>query len=175
MKITNNIYKQWYLVLTGIPKIEKLEIEGRGFHTNLYAVRGAYSGGREGKSKIQWLRSMIGSPDLISIPGMINFVKENYQLVPCFNNIVIPPNGAQSTILLNWYFDTISYLRSTSCAGEIGRMYEANVDDVGYRLVAIYTPVREDGVEGRPVSASTEPIAVGIVKLPTAILRVHFC
>lgn len=40
-------------------------------------------------------------------------------------------------------------------------MYEANVDDVGYRLVAIYTPVREDGVEGQPVSASTEPIAVG--------------
>ena len=63
----------------------------------------------------------------------------------------------------------ISYLRRTSCAGEIGRMYEANVDDVGYRLVAIYTPVREDGVEGRPVSASTEPIAVGIVKLPILI------
>jgi hypothetical protein len=36
------------------------------------------------------------------------------------------------------------------------------VDDVGYRLVAIYTPVREDGVEGAPVSASTEPIAVGM-------------
>lgn len=99
-------------ILPGIPKIEKLEIEGRGFHTNLYAVRGIYSGGKEGKSKIQWLRSMVGSPDLISIPG------------------------------------------------ETGRMYEANVDDVGYRLVAIYTPVREDGVEGRPVSASTEPIAV---------------
>lgn len=99
-------------ILPGIPKIEKLEIEGRGFHTNLYAVQGTYSGGREGKSKIQWLRSMVGSPDLISIPG------------------------------------------------ENGRMYEANVDDVGYRLVAIYTPVREDGVEGRPVSASTEPIAV---------------
>ena len=46
-------------------------------------------------------------------------------------------------------------------AGETGRMYEANVDDVSYRLVAIYTPVREDGVEGHPVSASTEPIAVG--------------
>lgn len=40
-------------------------------------------------------------------------------------------------------------------------MYEANVDDVGYRLVAIYTPVREDGIEGQPVSASTESIAVG--------------
>lgn len=99
-------------VSPGIPKIEKLEIEGRGFHTNLYAVRGNYSGGKEGKSKIQWLRSMVGSPDLISIPG------------------------------------------------ETGRMYEANVDDVGYRLVAIYTPVREDGVEGYPVSASTEPITV---------------
>ncbi|WVZ61871.1 hypothetical protein U9M48_011679 [Paspalum notatum var. saurae] len=99
-------------VLPGKPKIEKLEIEGRGFHTNLYSVRGTYSGGREGKSKIQWLRSMVGSPDLISIPG------------------------------------------------EIGRMYEANVDDVGYRLVAIYTPVREDGVEGQPISVSTEPISV---------------
>ncbi|XP_077243847.1 outer arm dynein light chain 1 protein [Tasmannia lanceolata] len=99
-------------ILPGIPKIDKLEIEGRGFHTNLYAVRGIYSGGKEGKSRIQWLRAMVGSPDLISIPG------------------------------------------------ETGRMYEANVDDVGYRLVAIYTPVREDGVEGQPVSASTEPIAV---------------
>lgn len=99
-------------VLPGRPKIEKLEIEGRGFHTNLYSVRGTYSGGKEGKSKIQWLRSMVGSPDLISIPG------------------------------------------------EIGRMYEANVDDVGYRLVAIYTPVREDGVEGQPISVSTEPISV---------------
>ncbi|KAF6166111.1 hypothetical protein GIB67_023821 [Kingdonia uniflora] len=99
-------------VLPGIPKIDKLEIEGRGFHTNLYAIRGIYSGGKEGKSRVQWLRSMVGSPDLISIPG------------------------------------------------EIGRIYEANVDDVGYRLVAVYTPIREDGVEGQPVSASTEPIAV---------------
>ncbi|GAB2214040.1 hypothetical protein Droror1_Dr00018373 [Drosera rotundifolia] len=99
-------------ILPGIPRIDKLEIEGRGFHTNLYAVKGTYSGGREGKSKVQWLRSMVGSPDLISIQG------------------------------------------------ETGRMYEANVDDVGYRLVAVYTPVREDGVEGRPTSVSTEPIAV---------------
>ncbi|KAF5201030.1 Microtubule-associated air9-like protein, partial [Thalictrum thalictroides] len=99
-------------VLPGIPRFDKLEIEGRGFHTNLYAIRGIYSGGKEGKSRVQWLRSMVGSPDLISIPG------------------------------------------------EIGRMYEANVDDVGYRLVALYTPLREDGVEGQPVSASTEPITV---------------
>lgn len=40
-------------------------------------------------------------------------------------------------------------------------MYEANVDDVGYRLVVVYTPIRDDGVEGHPVSASTEPVAVG--------------
>ncbi|XP_024018937.1 187-kDa microtubule-associated protein AIR9 isoform X2 [Morus notabilis] len=100
------------LIQPGIPRIDKLEIEGRGFHTNLYAIRGVYSGGKEGKSRIQWLRSMVGSPDLISIPG------------------------------------------------ELGRMYESTVDDVGYRLVAIYTPVREDGVEGQPVSASTDPIAV---------------
>lgn len=105
-------YAETAPILPGIPKVNKLEIEGRGFHTNLYAVRGLYSGGKEGKSKIQWLRSMVGSPDLISLPG------------------------------------------------EIGRMFEANVDDVGYRLVAIYTPVREDGVEGQAVSASTEPIVV---------------
>lgn len=43
-------------------------------------------------------------------------------------------------------------------------MYEANVDDVGYRLVAIYTPVREDGIEGQPISVSTEPIAVGRIE-----------
>lgn len=109
---SQSAYAESTPVLPGIPRIEKLEIEGRGFHTNLYAVRGVYSGGKEGKSRIQWLRSMVGSPDLISIPG------------------------------------------------ETGRMYEANVDDVGYRLVVIYTPVREDGVEGQPVSASTDPIAV---------------
>jgi hypothetical protein len=71
-----------------------------------------YSGGKEGKSKIQWLRSMVGSPDLISF------------------------------------------------SGEVGRMYEANVDDVGYRLVAVYTPVREDGVEGIPFLTSMEKIIV---------------
>ncbi|CAM8932942.1 unnamed protein product [Rhodiola kirilowii] len=106
------VYAETAPVAPGIPKVDKLEIEGRGFHTNLYAVRGTYSGGKEGKSRIQWLRSMVGSPDLISIPG------------------------------------------------ETGTMYEANVDDVGYRLVAIYNPVREDGIEGQPVSTSTEPIAV---------------
>ncbi|KAJ6813130.1 187-kDa microtubule-associated protein AIR9 [Iris pallida] len=99
-------------ILPGVPKIGKLEIEGSGFHSNLYAVHGIYSGGKEGKSKIQWLRSMVGSPDLISIPG------------------------------------------------EIGRTYEANVDDVGYKLVAVYTPIREDGMVGEPSSASTEPISV---------------
>lgn len=58
------------LVVSGIPRMDRLEIEGRGFHTNLYAVRGIYSGGKESKSRIQWLRSMVGSPDLISIPGI---------------------------------------------------------------------------------------------------------
>ncbi|KAL2467410.1 microtubule-associated protein [Abeliophyllum distichum] len=111
-RLSEPAYMETTMVLPGVPRMDKLEIEGRGFHTNLYAVRGIYSGGKEGKSRIQWLRSMVGSPDLISIPG------------------------------------------------ESGRMYEANVDDVGYRLVALYTPVREDGVEGQPVSVSTELIAV---------------
>lgn len=58
--------------------------------------------------------------------------------------------------------------------GETGKMYEANVDDVGYRLVAIYTPVREDGVEGQPVSASTEPIAVGKLKFAWHFIVFNF-
>ncbi|MCO5613042.1 hypothetical protein L7F22_067316 [Adiantum nelumboides] len=100
------------VIAPGMPKVTKLEIEGQGYHTNTYTVRGSYSGGKEGQSTIQWFRAMAGSPDLIPIPG------------------------------------------------EVGRTYEANVDDVGYRLVAVYTPVREDGTEGAPVSSSTEPIAV---------------
>ncbi|MCO5590466.1 hypothetical protein L7F22_044436 [Adiantum nelumboides] len=100
------------LVSPGPPKMDKVEIEGRGYHTNLYAVRGIYSGGKEGRSMIQWFRAVSGRPDLIPI------------------------------------------------IGEIGRMYEANVDDIGCRLVAVYTPVREDGVGGVPVSASTELITV---------------
>ncbi|XP_064970578.1 187-kDa microtubule-associated protein AIR9-like isoform X1 [Musa acuminata AAA Group] len=109
---SNTVSAQTSAVLPGIPKIDKLEIEGRGYHTNLFAVRGIYSGGKEGKSRIQWLRSMVGSPDLISIPG------------------------------------------------ETSRMYEANVDDVGYRLIAVYTPIREDGMEGQAVSTSMDPISV---------------
>ena len=58
------------LWISGMPKIDKMEIEGRGYHTNLYVVWGIYSGGKEGKRKIQWLTSMVGSLDLISIPGM---------------------------------------------------------------------------------------------------------
>lgn len=100
------------IVAPGMPNVSKLEIEGQGFHTNCYALRGIYSGGKEGKSIIQWFRALAGSPDLIPI------------------------------------------------SGEVKRMYEANVDDVGYRLVAAYTPVRDDGMEGTPVSASTEPVAV---------------
>lgn len=55
-----------------------------------------------------------------------------------------------------------SLFQHSIITGETSRMYEANVDDVGYRLVAVYTPVREDGVEGQPVSASTDPISVGM-------------
>ncbi|XP_052620816.1 heat shock 70 kDa protein 15-like [Lactuca sativa] len=39
------------VILLGIPKIEKLEIEGKAFHTNLYAVRCNYSGGKEGETE----------------------------------------------------------------------------------------------------------------------------
>lgn len=54
-------------------------------------------------------------------------------------------------------------------------MYEANVDDVGYRLVAIYTPVREDGVEGQSISVSTEPIAVGKMKFFILLTSGNIC
>lgn len=71
----------YYYLLPGIPRIDKLEIEGRGFHTNLYAIRGSYSGGKEGKSRIQWLRSMVGSPDLISIPGKVKTLTTSFTAV----------------------------------------------------------------------------------------------
>lgn len=76
------------MLFLGIPKIDKLEIEGRGFHTNLYAVRGIYSGGKEGKSRIQWLRSMVGSPDLISIPGKPNILKKIIEF-PLFKDLFV--------------------------------------------------------------------------------------
>ncbi|KAH7366335.1 hypothetical protein KP509_18G073300 [Ceratopteris richardii] len=99
-------------VSPGEPKVQKLEIEGCGYHSDIFAIRGIYSGGKEGKSVIQWFRAMARSFELLPIEG------------------------------------------------EMGRMYEANVEDVGYRLVAVYTPIRDDGKEGTPVSASTDPIRV---------------
>nr|KAJ0225781.1 hypothetical protein LSAT_V11C100008750 [Lactuca sativa] len=42
------IFVSW-IFFSGIPKIEKLEIEEKAFHTNLYAVRCNYSGGKEGE------------------------------------------------------------------------------------------------------------------------------
>ncbi|THG04317.1 hypothetical protein TEA_014867 [Camellia sinensis var. sinensis] len=183
---SQSAYAETAPILPGIPRIDKLEIEGRGFHTNLYAVRGVYSGGKEGKSRIQWLRSMVGSPDLISIPGTALAPRHTFHDTtlashhrslltsllhhpcPCNHSHCNPncyplpstatpfsaPPAAVSVLLLP------SPSCHCSATGETGRMYESNVDDVGYRLVALYTPVREDGVEGQPVSASTEPIAV---------------
>ncbi|GAQ78250.1 AIR9 protein [Klebsormidium nitens] len=96
------------------PKIERLQVDGRGFHTSTYAVRGTYSGGREGKSVIQWFRASGAKPneDLTPIPGAT------------------------------------------------GPVYEAQLDDVGSRLAARYTPVRDDGAVGEPVIVLTAPIAV---------------
>lgn len=39
-------------------------------------------------------------------------------------------------------------------------MYEAQLDDVGARLAARYTPVRDDGAVGDAVTVLTAPIAV---------------
>ena len=52
-----------------MPKVSKLEIEGQGYHTNMYAIRGIYSGGIEGESVIQWFRALARVPDLIPIFG----------------------------------------------------------------------------------------------------------
>lgn len=127
-----------------MPKITKLEIEGQGYHTNAYSIHGIYFGGKEGRSRVQWFRAMAGSPDLIPIAGKIPiWIWERVR---------------------EWQWEVwhCGYLFYVTYTGEVGRTYEAHVDDVGYRLVAIYTAVREDGVEGAPVSASTEPIAVGM-------------
>ena len=61
-----------------MPKISKLEIEGLGYHSNLYAIRGIYFGGKEGNSMFQWFRAMSGSPDLILIPGRHERIKPLY-------------------------------------------------------------------------------------------------
>jgi hypothetical protein len=45
--------------------------------------------------------------------------------------------------------------------GATSQKYEANVDDIGFILAAKYTPVREDGLVGEPVTAQTTPIAIG--------------
>ena len=69
----NNQYNlpSLFVFQLGMPKINKLEIEGQGYHTNTYSIQGFYFGGKEGKSTIQWFRAMAGSPDLIPIAGRI--------------------------------------------------------------------------------------------------------
>ncbi|GBG92980.1 hypothetical protein CBR_g58028 [Chara braunii] len=99
-------------IVAGIPRIENLHVEGKGFHTSRYQVKGEYFGGREGASTIQWFRRTPMKEDVSPIPG------------------------------------------------HTGREYEAIPDDVGYTLMAEYTPVREDGVVGEVATASTDPIAV---------------
>jgi hypothetical protein len=95
----------------------------------------------------------------------LNFVHKNvYERLPNFF----------CALLIFYALNVMSHLTEpTFCAGETGRTYEANVDDVGYRLVAIYTPVREDGIEGQPISVSTEQIAVGTIKSPLIPFPIH--
>lgn len=45
--------------------------------------------------------------------------------------------------------------------GETGLTYEATADDVGFALMVKYTPVREDGEVGQPVTTVTQPITIG--------------
>eukprot|EP00897_Mesotaenium_endlicherianum_P001273 jgi/Mesen1/1173/ME000124S00209 len=51
------------------PRLEKLEIEGKGFHSSLYVLRASYYGGKEGSSRIQWYRQEPDQPEPIAIPG----------------------------------------------------------------------------------------------------------
>eukprot|EP00244_Chara_vulgaris_P002825 TRINITY_DN14979_c0_g1_i1.p1 TRINITY_DN14979_c0_g1~~TRINITY_DN14979_c0_g1_i1.p1 ORF type:complete len:562 (+),score=91.22 TRINITY_DN14979_c0_g1_i1:208-1893(+) len=106
------VYARSQCVVAGTPQIENLRLEGKGFHTSIFQVKGGYSGGVEGPSTVQWFRRMQSHEDLLLIPG------------------------------------------------QNGKTYESMPDDVGYTLVAEYTPVRDDGVVGEPVTASTDPIAV---------------
>ena len=99
----------------GQPRVENVEVEGRGFHTSLYTVKGVYCGGREGRSRVQWLR-------------------------------LAPNKGEEEAVPIG---------------GEEGRSYEANAEDVGCRLLVRYTPVREDGVEGQPQTATSPVIEIG--------------
>ena len=92
-----------------------MEVEGRGFHTSLYTVKGAYSGGREGASRVQWLR-------------------------------MTPNRGEEEALPIR---------------GEEGRSYEANAEDAGCRLMVRYTPVREDGAEGQPETATSPVVEIG--------------
>lgn len=43
-------------VAPGKPHVDDLSVDGRGFHTSLFTVKGTYGGGKEGKSEIQWFR-----------------------------------------------------------------------------------------------------------------------
>nr|KAJ0211712.1 hypothetical protein LSAT_V11C400156990 [Lactuca sativa] len=71
------------LAVTGMPKIEKLEIEGKAFHTNLYAVRCNYSGGKEGETE-RIIKHMI------NLFGLVLFVAPSPApaLPPSFSSIM---------------------------------------------------------------------------------------
>ena len=94
------------------------------------------------------------------------------------NDIQLKENIHYSSLFDGFFFYEVVFLQlgqgdsisnviyGCSLSGKKGHMYEATIDDIGYRLVAVYTPVREDGMEGDPVSASIGPIAVGVLHTP---------
>lgn len=65
-----------------------------------------------------------------------------------------------------------THTTETRCGqAQADKSFHACVDDVGYILVARYTPVRADGVAGQPVEAESPVVQVRV--FPIGSVRVH--
>nr|CAB3455681.1 unnamed protein product [Digitaria exilis] len=169
------------IILPGEPKGIDLMLP-QCFEDNEVSPIKTYFGGKEGTGKYMWFRNKekLGNLEFDLVAASSEVIGETLKYKVSLDDV-------GSYLVLYWVprrcdgktgdpmmaitddpvmaaFPSVSDVhleqKSADVYCEIGRMYEANVDDVGYRLVAIYTPVREDGVEGQPISVSTEPIAV---------------
>ncbi|XP_052621230.1 heat shock 70 kDa protein 15-like [Lactuca sativa] len=82
-----------WIFFSGIPKIEKLEIEEKAFHTNLYAVRCNYSGGKEGEIE-RIIKHMINLFGLVlsvaPSPAPVVFGNGTVDVVVVVDIVVVP-------------------------------------------------------------------------------------
>src|SRR4051794_28849349 len=56
----------------------------------------------------------------------------------------------------------------------IAHHYQCTVDDINCKIRLIYTPIRADGVKGKPQTAETETITLGLDLLMNTIELIHF-